>query len=306
MLFRFLLPDGEISDGVRRLLPDEPISLFSEALAADDLSPVEFYVPPYLGGRQMIEILPRLTGLRVIQLVTAGIDWIAPHVPAGVLLCRGVGVHERSVAELVLADILAMTKGLPGFHGLQADREWAHRRVGGLAGKRAVVLGQGAIGTMVAELLTAFEVHVVGVSRSGREPTRPLSALAGLLPTCDILVVLLPLTDETHGLVDEAMLAALPDGALVVNVSRGSVVHATALERELVSGRLHAALDVTDPEPLPRESPLWALPNVLITPHTSGLRPDHWAAATDLFAENIRRFDAREPLLNVVDKIQGY
>ncbi len=267
---RFLLPDGEVSDGVREILPDQDFSLFSEAVTKEDLSAVEFYVPPYPGGHAVIDILPHLSGLRVVQLLTAGVDWIAPRIPPGVLLCRAVGVHESSVAELAICGVLAMTKDIPAFVRSQANAEWAHRRVGGLLGMRAVVLGYGAIGEATGDLLSAFGVEVKGVSRSGRHTTLPVSALSGLLPNCDILVIAVPLTDETKGMVDEEMLSLLPDGALVVNVSRGSVVESAALEAELVSGRLRAALDVTEPEPLPRESPLWHLPNVLVTPHVAG------------------------------------
>jgi phosphoglycerate dehydrogenase-like enzyme len=267
---RFLLPDGEVSDGVRAILPDQDFFLFSEALTEDDLSAIEFYVPPYPGGPAVIDIIPHLPGLKVVQLLTAGVDWIASRIPPGVLLCRAIGVHESSVAEHVIGGVLAMTKEIPAFVRFQANAEWVHRRVGGLLGMRAVVLGYGAIGKATGDLLGAFGVEVKGISRSGRDAALPLSALSGLLPDCDILVITLPLTNETKGLVDEEMLSLLPDGALVVNASRGSIVDSAALEEELVSGRLRAALDVTEPEPLPRGSPLWHLPNVLITPHVGG------------------------------------
>lgn len=270
MQSRFLLPDGEVGDGVRAILPDQDFRLFSEALTEEDLSVVEFYVPPYPGGPPVIEMLPRLPGLKVVQLLTAGVDWILPSIKPGVLLCRAIGVHESSVAEQVIAGVLAMTKAIPAFVGFQANAVWAHRRVGGLLGMRAVVLGYGAIGRATGDLLGAFGVEVTGISRSGRDAALPVSAISALFPSCDILVITLPLTDETKGLVDEEMLSLLPDGALVVNVSRGSVVDSAALEDELVSGRLRAALDVTEPEPLPRNSPLWHLPNVLITPHVGG------------------------------------
>ena len=270
MPHRVLLPDGEISDGVRALLPDAEWLLFSEAERGADLSGIELYVPPYLRWADAVAMMKRLPSLRAVQLLTAGIDWIAPHVPAGVTLCRGVGVHETSVAELVLTSVLALSKDIPAFVRHQAKAEWAHRRTGGLHGSTAVILGHGAIGRATGALLGAFGVEVVGVSRNGRPPSVAMSQLTAVLGTCDIFVILLPLTEETRGLVDGDMLALLPDGALVVNVSRGQVVEAEALERELVSGRLRAALDVTDPEPLPPDSQLWHLPNVLITPHVGG------------------------------------
>lgn len=292
MLSRFLLPDGEVSDGVRMLLPDQDFCLFSEAREEEDLSAVEFYVPPYPGGPAVFEMMSRLPGLKVVQLLTAGVDWILPRMPPGVLLCRGIGVHEASVAEQVIADVLAITKDIPAFVRFQARAEWAHHRVGGLLGMRAVVLGYGAIGRATGDLLRAFGVEVRGVSRSGHNGAFPLSAISGLLPTCDILVITLPLTDETKSLVDGEMLSLLPHGALVVNVSRGAVVESAALEGELVSGRLKAALDVTEPEPLPAESPLWHLPNVLITPHVGGDTDLFPRLAAQLVVAQMKRYGA--------------
>jgi phosphoglycerate dehydrogenase-like enzyme len=296
MRSRFLLPDGEVGDAVRAILPDQDFRLFSEALTDEDLAAVEFYVPPYPGGPPVIEMLARLPGLRVVQLLTAGVDWILPRIPRGVLLCRAIGVHEASVAEQVMAGVLAMTKEIPAFVGFQAKAEWAHRRVGGLLGTRAVVLGYGAIGQATAGLLAAFGVEVQGISRSGRHPALPLAAVADVLPSCDILVITLPLTDETKGLVDVQMLSLLPDGAIVVNVSRGSVADSAALQMELVSGRLRAVLDVTDPEPLPRDSPLWHLHNVLITPHVGGDTDLFPRLASELVVAQMTRYIQGLPL----------
>ncbi len=297
---RVLLPDGEVADGVRRLLPTEEWLLLSEAQGGADVSAVEFYVPPYMRWDEAIGMLDRLPRLRVVQVLTAGIDWIAPHVADGVILCRGVGIHEASVAELILASALAMSKGIPDFVRHQARAEWAHVRTGGLHGSRAVILGHGAIGQATATALEALGVEVVGVSRNGRSPSRPLTELPTLLPNCDLFVILLPLTDETRGLVDEEMLRLLPTGALVVNAARGQVVNAAALEQELVAGRLRAALDVTDPEPLPSESPLWLLPNVLITPHVGGDSDLFPRFAAHLVAEQLTRYLEGRPLKHQV------
>jgi phosphoglycerate dehydrogenase-like enzyme len=293
---KVLLPDGEISEGVRAILPNITWLTFSEAASGADLSAVELYVPPYMRWADAIEMIGRLPRLRVVQLLTAGIDWIAPHIPAGVTLCRGVGIHEASVTELVLASVLAMTKDIPDFVRHQAKAEWVHRRTGGLNGAKAVILGHGAIGRATGALLEALGVDVVGVARNARPPAVAFSELASLLRTCEILVILLPLTEETRGLVDGEMLALLPDGALVVNVSRGQVVEASALERELASGRLRAALDVTDPEPLPATSPLWHLPNVLITPHVGGDSDLFPLFAARVVAEQLERYFGGRPL----------
>ena len=199
---RFLLPDGEIDEGVRDMLPDGDWVLFSEVQGGGDVSAVEFYVPPYMRWADALGMLQRLPRLRVIQVLTAGIDWIAPHVADDVILCRGVGIHEASVKELVLASAMAMTKSIPDFVRHQARAEWAHVRTRGLNGSRAVILGHGAIGQATGALLEALAVDVVGVSRTGRPPSVSLSELPALLPTCDLFVILLPLTEETRGLVD--------------------------------------------------------------------------------------------------------
>lgn len=290
MRSRILLPDGEVSAGVRSILPDLEFATLAEIGAPETLASAEFYVPPYLGGPETVDVIARMPRLKAVQLVTAGVDWILPRIPPGVVLCRGVGVHEASVAELVVAGILAITKDIPGFVRLQATSEWAHHRVGGLLGMHAIVLGYGAVGKAIGDRLTAFGIEVVGISKSGRHPARAVSELPRLLPTADILVVTLPLTDETEGLVDAEMLGLLPDGGLFVNVARGSVVDNRALERELASGRLRAVLDVTVPEPLPPSSALWRMPNVLITPHVGGDSDLFPRLAARLVAGQITRY----------------
>lgn len=297
----FLLPAGEIAEGVRRRLPSVPFIDFDEAQRGADLAGVEFYVPPYLGGPETVGIMGSLPGLRVVQALTAGVDWVLDAMPPGAVLCSARGVHDVSTAELVLAGILAARKRIPQFVRQQATATWHHVRTGALHGSRAVILGHGAIGKAVSDRLAAFGVRTVGVTSSGRAGTATLADLPMLLPECDILVITVPLTERTTGMVNGAMLAALPDGAMVVNAARGPVVDAAALAAELAAGRLEAVLDVTDPEPLPADSALWTLRNVLITPHVGGdstLFPD---LASELVADQMRRYLAGEPLLYAVN-----
>jgi phosphoglycerate dehydrogenase-like enzyme len=292
----FLLPDGEIAEGVRRLLPDLEFALFGEALSVSRAAGVEFYVPPYLGDETAIQILDRLPDLKVIQSLTAGVDWITPHVPPGVQLCNARGVHEASTSEHAVACILAMVKHIPEFVRLQDRRSWRHRRVGGLAGSHVVIMGHGAIGQAIERRLHPFGVCITPVTRSGRDGTRTPAAVEDDLPECDILVVTAPLTAETVGLVGARMLSLLPDGAIVVNVARGPVVDNDALGRELRSGRLRAVLDVTDPEPLPQSSDLWGLPNVLVTPHVGGDSDLFPGLASQMVADQVVRYLAGESL----------
>jgi phosphoglycerate dehydrogenase-like enzyme len=282
---------------VHELLPDVPFSTYIEAQrAAGDLAAVEFYVPPYLATDASLEMLRCLPNVRVVQVLTAGVDWIASSMPAGAVLCNARGVHEASTSELALAGILALVKRIPEFVRLQDAATWGHQRVHGLASSRAVILGYGAIGKAIGRRLEAFEVDVVGVTSSGRDQTMPLSAMDDALGTCEILVITLPLTASTLGLVDAGMLSKLPDGAIVVNVGRGPTVDQTALEAELVSGRLRAVLDVTDPEPLPTGSALWRLKNVLVTPHVGGDSDLFPRLACRLVAGQIRRHLAGDAL----------
>jgi phosphoglycerate dehydrogenase-like enzyme len=164
-----------------------------------------------------------------------------------------------------------------------------------------VILGYGSIGRATGDVLSALGVDVIGISRRGHPPAVGFSELSAVLPKCDILVVLLPLTDETRGMLDAEKLALLPDRAMVVNVSRGQVIERDALEAELVSGRLRAALDVTDPEPLPPENALWRLPNVLITPHVGGDSDLFPRFAARLVAEQVTRYLEGRPLAHQVE-----
>jgi phosphoglycerate dehydrogenase-like enzyme len=235
-------------------------------------------------------MLARLPNVRVVQALTAGVDWIPSSLAAGVILCNARGVHEASTSELAMAGILAMTKRIPVFVRAQDRAVWKHERVGGLAGSHAVVLGYGAIGQAVARRLEPFDVQVVGVTSSGRDNTVPIAAVDDVLSNCEILIITLPLTPSTRGVVDAGMLSRLPDRALVVSVGRGPTVDHEALRAELVSGRLRAFFDVTDPEPLPHDDHLWGLPNVLVTPHVggdSGLFP---RLASALVAGQIQRY----------------
>jgi phosphoglycerate dehydrogenase-like enzyme len=173
------------------------ISTFAEALRASDHGGVEFYVPPYLGDDSILAVLGRLPHVRVVQSLTAGVDWITPFMPPGVALCNARGVHEASTSELALAGILAMVKNIPQYVRLQDQGSWEHARTGGLLGSHAIIIGHGAIGQAVADRLRPFGVRITGVTRSGRDGTRTLAGIEAELPNCDILVITAPLTEQT-------------------------------------------------------------------------------------------------------------
>lgn len=252
-----------------------------------------------------VEAAARLDGLRVVQTLSAGVDLIVGRLPPGVTLCDASGVHDIGVAEWIIMAILASNRGLPRL--IDAQRAAAWRRDGGqgeLMGSRVLILGYGSIGRAVEERLVPFGVEISRVARGARAGVHPLADLPSLLPAADILVILLPLTPETRGLVGVGLLTQMKPGALVVNASRGAVLDTTALMAALEDGRIRAALDVTDPEPLPEGHPLWSMPGVLITPHIGGDVSGEEDRAWELVADQVGRLARGEPLRNVV--VDGY
>ena len=274
-----------------------------------DPADVRFWVPPFLAGADTTAMLDRLPELAVVQLLSAGADAWAGRVPAGVTLCDAAGVHDAGTAEWVVTAILAQLRGFPALARAQARREWAYDQVAPtdeLTGKRVLIVGAGSIGAAVRARLAPFDVTFTLVARTARpaEGVHAVTELPRLLPGADVVVLLVPLTAATRGLVDADFLAAMPDGALLVNAARGPVADTSALVAELTSGRLRAALDVTDPEPLPADHPLWELPNVLLTPHVAGSVRGLLPRAYRLVGEQVRRFVAGTPLVNTV--VDGY
>ncbi len=265
---------------------------------------VEFLVGAYGGATMTSEVLARMPRLAVIQLLSAGVESWLPVVPSGVLLCSGRGVHGAPTAELAVAGLLAVLRELPRFVGQQRDRVWRPTRVHSLDGLRVLILGAGDIGQRVADVVRLLDAEVTLLARRQRPGVEPMSALPQLLARHDVVVVALPLTAQTRGLVDATFLAGMPDGAVLVNVARGRIVDTTALVAELQAERLRAFLDVTEPEPLPADHPLWTAPGVLITPHVGGGTPGWADRAYRLVRDQVSRFVAGEPLRNVVS--DGY
>jgi len=265
-----------------------------------DVSDVELYVPPYSFAEHATEAMGQMPSLRVVQTLTAGVDHIRPYVPDGVVLCNAKGVHDASTAELALALILAAQRGIPDFVRAQAAEEWRHGDWPALADCTVLIVGYGSVGAAVERRLAGFEVDLLRVARRSREGVAGWDALPDLLPAADVVVLTVPLTEETRGLVDAGFLGRMRAGALLVNVSRGVVVRTEDLLAELVTGRLRAALDVTEPEPLPAGHPLWQAPGLLLSPHVGGNTSAFLPRAFRLLAEQLRRFAGGDPLLNVV------
>jgi phosphoglycerate dehydrogenase-like enzyme len=268
------------------------------------LADVEFWVPPFLATDRIVRFAEQAPQLAVVQLLSAGAEAWAGRLPADVTLCDARGVHDSSTSEWAATAMLAALREFPDFATAQAAGRWDYRMTDELAGKQVLIVGAGSIGAALARRLLPFEVELTMVARQARDGVHAVEELPGLLPTADVVVLLVPLTDATRGLVDAAFLARMPDGALLVNAARGPVVDTDALVAELAAGRLRAALDVTEPEPLPPGHPLWTAPGLLLTPHVAGSVRGLLPRAYRLVARQLWRYAEGEPLDNVV--VAGY
>ena len=286
---------GELPENVEvRLVSDEPAPV-------PDLAEVDLIVPLGRARAPLLEVLAGPPGrLQVIQTLSAGVDWLVGHVPEHVMVCNARGVYDGPLAEWVVGAILAMQRGHVQARDAQARRAWDYFEPPELAGSRVVILGLGSIGTAISDRLRPFGVETIGIGRTPRDGVHGLSELDDVLRGAEILVNMLPLTGATRGILDRRRLGLLPDGALVVNAGRGPTIETAALVAELRADRLRAALDVTDPEPLPGDHPLWELPNVLISPHMAGDSPATTVRAFELAGDQVRRFAAGQPLINEV------
>ena len=268
-----------------------------------DATQAQVWVPRSAGATLpevgFFESLPRL---QLVQLVSAGAERFVGQVPEGVVLCNARGAHTPSTAEWAVAATLAAQRGIPFFVREQAAGRWSFSTHSSLVGARVLIVGAGDIGRTIGRMLAGFDVELTYVARTAREGVRSTADLPQLLPDADVVILIVPVTQETVGMVDAAFLAAMPDGALLVNAARGKIVDTDALVAELSAGRLRAALDVTDPEPLPQGHPLWTVPGLLLTPHVGGAVPETDARATAAVVDQITRVLAGEPLANVVDR----
>lgn len=265
--------------------------------SAEVLDAVTLYVPPYMGPLSEIALAARMPTLEVVQTLTAGVDGMAELLPDGVELIRAVGVHDDSTAELAVGLMIAAQRGIDIAARDMGGGDWGHERRRSLADSTVAIVGWGGVGRGIAARLAPFATDVSVFSRSGRGGALPIGQLDARLSEFDIVVLALPHTADTHRFMAARRLALMADGALLVNVGRGSLVDTDALLAETGAGRLRAALDVTDPEPLPADHPLWRSPGVLITPHLGGNSRAFVPRARRLVAEQLRRYASGEPLV---------
>jgi phosphoglycerate dehydrogenase-like enzyme len=305
------------------LLAKLPSDVDVRVLPKTSSAPIEidFWAAP-LFRKDAEPVAPWLRGIKVVQSLQAGVDWLRSFVPPGAVLCDAQGVHNVATSEWTVSAILAMTKFLPFYFDLQRAGKWVSREtaednyrsiykldkhsyppvlIEELAGKTVLIVGYGSIGRSIEERLTPFGVHFLRIARTPKPGVEPVNRLHDLLPAADVIVLIVPFTPETRHLIDAAAIARMKQGALLVNAARGPVVDTDALVQALMEKRIRAALDVTDPEPLPPGHPLWSAPNLLLTPHVGGSSPLYMSRAFDLVGEQVKRFAKGEPLKNIVE-----
>lgn len=239
-------------------------------LTATERASISIYVPQYMGGKKVLEAINTMPNLKFVQLLNAGYDDVLEFLRPGMLMCRAGGVHNDSTAELALTLTLASLRGVPEYARNQINGIWNHKRNQSLSDKKVAIVGYGSIGKSIENLFSSFPITIERFARTARENIHAITDLDSYLPEIDVVVLITPLTPETKHLFNAMRISKMKKGALLVNVARGGVIDTAALVSALQAGKISAALDVTDPEPLPEEHPLWKLENCLILPHVGG------------------------------------
>jgi len=326
---------AQLKVGYPASLPEELLQLFPSGIQLIPIPArpegeiaIDFWIPPPAAALGQ-KIWPHLRGVAVAQSMMAGTEWLTDLVGPAVTVCNAQGAHSISTAEWTLAAILATLKWLPLYRDLQHKSEWCSRTKGSavyaamhqdqrpqfppfmqeeLHSKRVLIVGYGDIGKTIERMLEPFGVEITRIARTARAlsstspEVHPVAGLNSLLPNAEIVILILPHTPESHGLIGAKQLALMPQGALLVNSARGPIVQTDALVEALNAGRIRAAVDVTDPEPLPADHPLWSCPNLLITPHVAGSTPQFSPRAIKIAAAQTQRLLNNEPLINIVQQ----
>ena len=289
--------DLEVPAGMKKLSPkNAALDQMDEAT----LSEITFFVAPYLDGRAGMEYANRMPSLQVLQLLTAGYDSAMEYVRPGVTLCNGRGIHDASTAELAVGLAIASLRGIPEFVRNQDRSEWVTARCKSINDRKIGIVGYGAIGQNIAKILSGFDVEILAFSRSGRDGAIKMSEFDSLLPTLDVVILILPLDESSYHLFNSRRFGLMKDGALLVNVARGAVVDTDALVAELKTGRITAAVDVTDPEPLPKGHPLWDAPGILIAPHVGGNSTAFEPRGKKLIEQQLNKLAEGNELENII------
>lgn len=296
------VPSADLREALSDVSPSVEVVLWDFGSTPEGFDPTELdaAVLPYKGQAHLDGALDAAPNLRLVQTQSTGYDGVADLVHPDVAIATAAGVHAAATAELAVGLALASLRGIDDAVRQQAEGRWRSARHPGLADRRVLLVGVGGIGEEIRKRLVTFEAAITRVGSSARDDdlghVHGSAELVALAPDHDVVVVITPLTDATRGLIGGSVLAALPDGALIVNVARGAIVDTDALTREVLSGRLKAALDVVDPEPLPEDHPLWRAPGVIITPHVGGNTEAFPPRILALLRRQVERLGAgREP-----------
>lgn len=268
--------------------------------AASQFDEIEFYVPSYMGGLKTIEIIPKMKNLKVVHYNQAGYEDILPHIPQGVSLCNGTGIHDVSTSELAIGLTIASRRGFAEFMDNQKQGIWKRTTKPALADSHVGIIGYGHIGKRIATLLEMFETKVTAFTRSGSDGSIKIEEFDAYLPKLDVIILILPLTAESKNFMNAERIKKMKDGATLVNVARGAIIDTDALVAELHTGRITAGLDVTDPEPLPAGHPLWSAPNVIICPHVGGDSGAFQPRARTMVQQQLQLLSENKPLLNQI------
>ena len=267
---------------------------------AEDLEKITFYVPAYMYGAAALAPIAHMSSLKVIQSPNAGVDDVIAIRPKGVTLCNAAGVHDASTAELAVGLAIAARRGFAEFSQNQSKGIWLHTSNAALTDSKVAIVGHGNIGKTIARMLAGFEVQITSFSKSGSDGALTMDQFDVQISSFDVIILIVPLNDQTRHLMNSKRLAAMKDGAALINVARGAVIDTEALLAELDTKRIFVALDVTDPEPLPAGHPLWSAPNTLITPHVGGDSKAFEPRGRALVESQLARYAAGQPLINVV------
>lgn len=268
--------------------------------AASQFDEIEFYVPSYMGGLKTIEIIPKMKNLKVVHYNQAGYEDILPHIPQGVSLCNGTGIHDVSTSELAIGLTIASRRGFAEFMDNQKQGIWKRTTKPALADSHVGIIGYGHIGKRIATLLEMFETKVTAFTRSGSDGSIKIEEFDAYLPKLDVIILILPLTAESKNFMNAERIKKMKDGATLVNVARGAIIDTDALVAELHTGRITAGLDVTDPEPLPAGHPLWSAPNLIICPHVGGDSGAFKPRARAMVQQQLQLLSENKPLLNQI------
>ncbi|MBW4716588.1 2-hydroxyacid dehydrogenase [Saccharothrix obliqua] len=301
MTLTVLVPD-EL--GVRALADIPGVRAVHYSPADSELPPgaedAEVLVPKFLQSTDPRAFYARLPKLRLVQLLSAGAERFIGTVPDGVMLSTCRGAHGGSTAEWAIGALLTLYRDFPAFERARVERRWAYHATDTLQGKKVLVVGAGDLGEQFRRRLEPFDATATLVARTARDGVRGFEELPDLLGDHDAVLLFVPLTAATEGMVDAAFLSRMKDGAILVNAARGAVVDTGALLAELTTGRLRAALDVTDPEPLPADHPLWSAPGLFLTPHVAGSCAGQGERAYAVVADEVARFARGEEPRNLV------